>query len=127
MEVYNKYSQSIEPELIYMFMDYLNYSNIEFIVSPYEADAQLAFLYKQNYIDYIVSEDSDFFAFSCFKLIRKIQNEGQCQVFNENDEKNHYFNVFKELSEQQRTLLCVMSGCDYLQNLKGMAFVSLLS
>jgi hypothetical protein len=33
---------------------------IPFLVSPYEADGQLTYLAKQNYIDLIVSEDSDF-------------------------------------------------------------------
>ena len=33
------------------------------MISPYEADAQLAYLNKINYVDFIISEDSDLLPF----------------------------------------------------------------
>ena len=38
---------------------------ITYIVSPYEADAQLAFLVKQGYADFVVTEDSGILAYGC--------------------------------------------------------------
>lgn len=37
--------------------------NVPFLVSPYEADAQLAFLQLQGHVDLVVSEDSDLIAY----------------------------------------------------------------
>ena len=38
------------------------------IVAPYEADAQLAYLYKQGIIHLVVSEDSDLLVYGCKKV-----------------------------------------------------------
>ncbi|EGR29715.1 hypothetical protein IMG5_150060 [Ichthyophthirius multifiliis] len=42
--------------------------DVECIVSPFEADAQLAYLSKTNYVDLVVSEDSDLLAFGYSKF-----------------------------------------------------------
>lgn len=39
--------------------------DIEYIVAPYEADAQLAYLESIQMIDGIVTEDSDLLVFGC--------------------------------------------------------------
>lgn len=51
-------------------------NNVECIVSPYEADAQLAYLNKTNYIDAIITEDSDLIAFGAKKIIFKMDYNG---------------------------------------------------
>ena len=51
---------------------------IEFIVSPYEADAQLAYLSRTNYVDYIVTEDSDLIAFGAKRILYKLNTDGGC-------------------------------------------------
>lgn len=38
------------------------------IVAPYEADAQLAYLLKQGFVDVVVTEDSDLIVFGCQKV-----------------------------------------------------------
>ena len=42
--------------------------SIDYIVAPYEADAQLAFLDKENLVDAIITEDSDLFVFGCRRV-----------------------------------------------------------
>ena len=37
--LYERYSQKIEKETIYFFIDYLRYRKFNFIVAPYEADS----------------------------------------------------------------------------------------
>ena len=61
-------------------MDFIKYRNFELIVAPYEADSQLAYLYQQKRIDYVVSEDSDLFVFKCLRIIKGINMKGECKI-----------------------------------------------
>jgi 5'-3' exonuclease len=42
--------------------------HIEYIVAPYEADAQLAYLDKKNIIAAIITEDSDLIVYGCKRV-----------------------------------------------------------
>ena len=53
--------------MIDLFMDILNEIEIEFVVAPYEADAQMAYMVKQGIADFAISEDSDLIAYGCPK------------------------------------------------------------
>jgi exonuclease-1 len=52
--------------------------NIEFIVAPYEADAQLAYLCKINRISAVITEDSDLLCFGCPNVLFKLDQNGNC-------------------------------------------------
>lgn len=54
--------------------------NVDCIVAPYEADAQLAYLNKIGLADYIVTEDSDLILFGCRKILFKLDAFGQCDL-----------------------------------------------
>ena len=43
--------------------------DIEYVVSPFEADAQLAYLESQGVIQAVITEDSDLLAFGCKEVI----------------------------------------------------------
>lgn len=43
----------------------LKRKGVEFIVAPYEADAQLAYLAINNSVDVVITEDSDLLAYGC--------------------------------------------------------------
>ena len=47
--------------------------NVDCIVAPYEADAQLAFLNMIGVADMVVTEDSDLTLFGCSKVFFKLQ------------------------------------------------------
>jgi exonuclease 1 len=51
--------------------------NIKYIVAPYEADAQLAFLYKDRQIDLVITEDSDLLLFGVTKVFFKMDLNGR--------------------------------------------------
>ena len=46
-------------------MQALRQKGIEFVVAPFEADAQIAFLCQKGYCDLAITEDSDLIAFGC--------------------------------------------------------------
>jgi len=70
MKATNKYNEwvDIKPEHANALIKYLELCNIKHYVAPYEADAQLAYLYKQGIIDVVFTEDSDLLAFGCRKV-----------------------------------------------------------
>lgn len=46
-------------------MKALQAESIDYIVAPYEADAQMAFMEKEGLVDGIITEDSDMLVFGC--------------------------------------------------------------
>ncbi|CAG9793707.1 unnamed protein product [Diatraea saccharalis] len=93
--------------------------NVDCIVAPYEADAQLAYLNMNNIAHVVITEDSDLILFGCTKVLFKMDLDGtgtlvetaklplvmKCPI------EYYKFDKFRRM--------CIMSGCDYLQSLPG--------
>ena len=47
---------------------------VQCIVAPYEADAQLAYLRKKNFVQLIITEDSDLLVFGCKEVSMTISS-----------------------------------------------------
>jgi len=65
-----------------------NASDIECIISPYEADAELVYLNKIGYVDLIISVDSDLLAFGAKRVFYKMENNGDGEEINMEDLNN---------------------------------------
>ena len=59
-------------------MDILKEIEIEFLVAPYEADAQMAYMVASGVADFAISEDSDLIAYGCPNIIMKLTPLGFC-------------------------------------------------
>ena len=57
-----------------LYQSFSTNKNVESIVAPYEADAQLAYLCRTGYVDFILTEDSDLLAFGAPKVLYKFLN-----------------------------------------------------
>ncbi|XP_060802397.1 exonuclease 1 isoform X1 [Amyelois transitella] len=93
--------------------------NVDCIVAPYEADAQLAYLNMKNIAHLVITEDSDLILFGCTKVLFKMDLDGtgtlvetaklplvmNCPI------ERYTFDKFRQM--------CIMSGCDYLSSLPG--------
>ena len=66
----------IDDDMVHQFIQELKHANIKYVVSPYESDAQLAFLYKQSMIDVVITEDSDLLAYGVEKVLFKMDTSG---------------------------------------------------
>jgi len=120
---------SIKSYMIYNFMDVLHKMNVEYVVAPYEADAQIAYLCKEKIADFAISEDSDLLVYGCQNLVFKLDLEGNCEniVVNETLRNKEYKKSIPKgptkdlasLSPDAFMDLCIMSGCDYLENIPG--------
>ncbi len=66
----------ITPEMAYKFVQVAKSMGIESVVSPYEADAQLAYMWKTGMVDVVITEDSDLLAFGAKKCFFKMDKNG---------------------------------------------------
>jgi exonuclease-1 len=55
--------------LIWFCIQVLQKNNVDYIVSPYEADAQLAYLSSSGLVDLVISEDSDLLPYGAKQVI----------------------------------------------------------
>lgn len=134
LEMYNKgdnenacrkYAESIDvtPEMAYKLIYILkNKYSIECIVSPYEADAQLAYLSKIDYIDLIITEDSDLICFGAKKIFYKMDNRGNGKEILLADWKKCSSINFTDWDENMLLMTCILSGCDYIPSIKNIGF-----
>lgn len=123
---FKNYSMTIQKRHIVLLMDYLTFAGVEFVVSPYEADAQLAYMHKIGQIDYVVTEDSDLVLYDCGNIINKLNQSGYCELLQVKNESLLYNNSdteevedFIKLSQEQRIWMSLMVGCDYLEKVRG--------
>jgi len=93
--------------------------NIDCIVAPYEADAQLAYFSITGIAHLIITEDSDLLTFGCTRVFFKMDHGGS-GVLIEKDQlylslggRAEYFN------HEKFRRMCILSGCDYLPSLPG--------
>ena len=119
----------IKSYMIYCLIDLLKSMNIDYIMAPYEADAQIAFLCKNKIADFAITEDSDLLCYNCPETVFKLTATGECQylcleeyrIKKRKKEKlpNESLDTLLSLSPQDFTFICIMAGCDYLPSIKG--------
>jgi len=121
-------SISIKKSMLFLMIDLLNAIHVQYIVAPYEADAEIAYLCKEKLADIAITEDSDLLAYGVKNVIFKLDPEGNCEHLALDDAKNgkldvqindEFVNEILNLSEDKFIELCIVSGCDYLQNIPG--------
>lgn len=95
---------------------------IEYVVSPYEADAQLAYMWRTGKVDVVITEDSDLLAFGVKKCLFKMDKNGQGFEVDLDDLKLVEEMNFRNFTLDMLLITCVLSGCDYLESIKGIGF-----
>ena len=83
----------LRQKMVDLFMDVLKELEIEFVVAPYEADAQMAYMVKSGVADFAISEDSDLIAYGCPKILMKLDFYGKAQVWDLVEFKKMQFDV----------------------------------
>ncbi len=66
----------VTPDMAGGLMQALRRCNIDFVVAPYEADAQLAFLGCSGQVDAVITEDSDLLVFGAPEVLFKLDLDG---------------------------------------------------
>lgn len=116
---------TVTPEMAHFVMQKLKETfndKVSFIVAPYEADSQLAYLNKINRIQFVITEDSDLLVFGAKVVFYKMDKE-----FNGDEIKLDNLNKATEadlsnFSHDMFIHLCILTGCDYLDSPRGIGF-----
>jgi exonuclease-1 len=93
--------------------------NVDCIVAPYEADAQLAFLNLSGLAQYVITEDSDLTLFGCEKILFKLDKVGNGVLYEKSNLHLALGQNADAFTFEKFRYMCIMSGCDYQESLKG--------
>ena len=121
-----QHAVSVTPAITHAFLALCRESNVDFLVAPYEADAQMAQLVSSGDVYACVTEDSDLVAFGCDRLFIKLERTGVGREIVVADllcarPVDAFVRRLKNVYAEGGLLgMCVLSGCDYLPSLKGM-------
>ena len=114
----------VTPEMARQFIEELKKIGVQYVVAPYEADAQLAYLEQKGIIHGVLSEDSDLLVFGAKRLLTKLNQYGDCVEINRAD-----FTACQEVSlvgwsDAEFRRMAILSGCDYLASINKMGLKS---
>jgi exonuclease-1 len=121
-QAYLEFQKAVDvtPEMARQLIDELRNTGVQYLVAPYEADAQMVYLERKGIIQGILSEDSDLLVFGAKCLLTKLDQYGNCVEVNKAD-----FCACKEItltgwSDREFRQMAILSGCDYLNSINNM-------
>lgn len=102
----------------------LRAEDIHYVVAPYEADAQMAYLERIGAVDGVITEDSDLLVFGCQKVLFKLDSVSStitsiCRAdFGSVTTADAGISLLGWTDSQFRAM-AILSGCDYLPSIPG--------
>jgi exonuclease-1 len=111
-EAFTFFQKAVEitSETVFTWVCELKRCGIEYIVAPYEADAELAFLARIGYVDCVLTEDSDLLAYQTPTTLFKLDDSMNVVCVNFSDVLAHL-----SITVEQFVAVCCLAGCDYLE------------
>ncbi|TFK38046.1 PIN domain-like protein [Crucibulum laeve] len=113
----------VTPQMAYQFIKALKAENVSYVVAPYEADAQLAYLERIGLVDGIITEDSDLLVFGCENVLFKLDVVANTLI---SITRSKFSSVTSSdglsllgWSDTQFRAMAILSGCDYLPSIPG--------
>jgi len=103
----------------------LRAENVSYVVAPYEADAQLAYLEKAGLVDAILTEDSDLLVFGSKTILYKFDPVARTVVSISRSQFGSVTTASSDSislygwSDSQFRSMAILSGCDYLPSISG--------
>lgn len=114
---------NVSPAMAAQVMTMLDRIGVQYVVAPYEADAQLAYMEKVGQIDAVISEDSDLLVFGVKRLWTKLDSSGNFVEMRRDQFHNSYSVDLSLLSDAELRRLAIVNGCDYSPGLPGIGLV----
>ncbi|KAI2501166.1 5'-3' exodeoxyribonuclease [Fragilaria crotonensis] len=115
---------AIVEELLQVFRE----NQIAFIVSPYEADGQLAYLSQSGMVDLVITEDSDLLCHDVQTILFKYDSNGRGLLVQRHDlgamELQENSLSLLDFSSTMIAIMFVCIGCDYCESLQGIGPVT---
>lgn len=112
---YPFYQKAVEitSATVYSWIKQLKSKGIEYIVAPYEADAELAYLCRTKYVDMVLTEDSDLLAYQTPHVLFKYDDYTQTVT----SVKFEDVLTHLQIDTDQFIAICCLSGCDYMEHI----------
>ncbi|RHY53688.1 hypothetical protein DYB38_000928 [Aphanomyces astaci] len=70
----------VSPSMAHRVIQRLQETGVKYMVAPYEADAQMAYLVRTGAVDAVISEDSDCLPYGCHHVVRALRLEGKLPI-----------------------------------------------
>ena len=120
------------PRIVTSIKMALRQAPLPFMVAPYEADSQLAYLSEMGLIDLVLTEDSDLVAHGARTILYKSTVElgmyhrpcGKLLQFSDIGAVTGETFHLTDFSPVMMTILFVSVGCDYCDKLKGVGLIT---
>lgn len=94
--------------------------DVEFLVAPYEADAQLAWMAINGKIDCIITEDSDLVVYGAPKVLYKMGKDGEGDLLQIKNIGSLDVPPMINITPDMFMWMCVCAGCDFFEGVKNM-------
>lgn len=108
---------NITHAMVRKFIKALRLKQIDYVIAPYEADAQMAYFANNGFVDCVITDDSDLILFGCPRIFFKMDRNGNGVLF-ENEKLPQCMNLSpSNFKFEHLRWMCILSGCDYLENL----------
>jgi exonuclease-1 len=117
-------SVSVTFEMVRALISALEKIGVYYMVAPYEADAQLAFLSRANIVDLVITEDSDALVYGCSNVLYKLDRGGNGDLIQREHLSLNQPMSFSNWTDEQIVLFCCLAGCDYLPGLRNFGIKS---
>ena len=108
---------SVTHGMVKAVIEELRRAKVEFIVAPYEADAQLAFLARTDQVAAVITEDSDLALYDCKHVFTKMDTYGE--GVDVDLTKLTTLAGFRTFKDDMFLDMCILSGCDYVDSVHG--------
>ncbi|KAG6822631.1 hypothetical protein H0H92_013128 [Tricholoma furcatifolium] len=117
-------SVDVSPQMAFQLIKALRAESVSYVVAPYEADAQMAYLERTGIVDAILTEDSDLLVFGCKNVLFKLDAVANTVVSISRKDFGSICSPASEISlvgwsDVQFRAMAILSGCDYLPSIPG--------
>ncbi|ETW04876.1 hypothetical protein H310_03988 [Aphanomyces invadans] len=110
----------VSPYMAHRVIQRLKHKGIQYVVAPYEADAQMAYLVRMGIVDAVISEDSDCLPFGCKTVLFKLDAAGNVDVIETANLAKNSGLSFVGFTDDMFLDMCILSGCDYVASIPGL-------
>ncbi|KAJ2158262.1 hypothetical protein GGF46_003904 [Coemansia sp. RSA 552] len=107
------------PQMARRVVDALRAEGFAYLVAPYEADAQLAYLEREGVISAAISEDSDLIVFGCRRVVFKMDQYGAATLFDRERMERTRAVDLRGWGDAGVRRMAILSGCDYVASPPG--------
>jgi exonuclease-1 len=98
----------------------LRAESVPYVVAPYEADAQMAYIERIGLVDGIITEDSDLLVYGCRNVYYKLDAVSATMTSISRADFASVADIsLVGWSDVQFRAMAILSGCDYLPSIPG--------